>query len=127
VERDDVRHPPDAAREIQLIADFFSRHESGKYVYFFPNEPAYYFLFDKFNPTRYPMSSLMVTLAMRREAVADLERRKPEFVVYSTETWRPDDIPERIQAPEVYEYLELNYDVMEDHGAVVFLRRKQGG
>lgn len=126
VERDDVLHPPNVALEIQRIADFFSVNGSpGQYTYFFPNEPAYYFLFDKKNPTRYPMSSLMVTTAMRREAVADLEQNKPEFVVYSTETWRPDDIPERVQTPEVYEYLKVNYSVMEDHGAVVFLRRKE--
>lgn len=125
VEQDDVLHPPDTAQEIQLIADYFSTHISGTYVYFFPNEPAYYFLFNKRNPTRFPMSSLMVTAAMRQEAVADLERNKPEYVVYSTQTWRPDDIPESVQTPEVYQYLVSHYEVVEDRETVIFLRRKQ--
>lgn len=126
IERDNVFHPAETAQEIQLIADFFSSYDTpGHYVYFFPNEPAYYFLFNKRNPTRFPMSSLMVTAVMRREAVVDLERNRPEYVVYSKVTWRPDDIPEQVQTPEMYEYLKSNYEIMEDHGTVIFLHRKK--
>lgn len=126
LERNDVRHHPDTDREIRLIADFFRTHPTPDgYVYFFPNEPAYYFIFNKKNPTRYATSYLAATSEMRRELVADLEKRKPLYVVYSRSTWRIDGIPSYVQVPEVYGYLETNYEVLLDYGPVVFLKRKQ--
>ncbi len=126
VERDDVRHHPGTALEIQSIADFFRSHPTpDNYVYFFPQEPAYYFIFNKKNPTRYATSYLAATSEMRRELVADLEKRKPLYAVYSRSTWRIDGIPSYVQVPEVYGYLEANYEVLLDYGAVVFLKRKQ--
>lgn len=126
LERNDVRHHPDTDREIRLIADFFRTHPTPNgYVYFFPNEPAYYFIFNKKNPTRYPTSYLAATSEMRRELVADLEKRKPLYTVYSRSTWRVDGIPSSVQVPEVYGYLAANYEVLLDYGPVVFLRRKQ--
>jgi len=125
LKRNDVRHPTGTAMEIQLIADFFSKHEAGEYVYFFPNEPAYYFLFDKKNPTRYPMSYLAVTSGMRLESVLDIEKHKPRYVVYSKTTWRPDNIMVDVQVPEIFDYIKSRYKVLQDSGEVVFLIRGQ--
>jgi len=124
LKRNDVRHPAGTAMEIQLIADFFSKHETGEYVYFFPNEPAYYYLFDKKNPTRYPMSYLAVTTGMRLEAVMDIEKHKPRYVVYSKTTWRPDNIMVDVQVPEIFNYIKSRYRVLQDNGGVVFLIRE---
>lgn len=127
LERDDVYHHPDTARDIRLIAGFFRTHPTpGGYVYFFPQEPAYYFIFDKRNPTRYPTAFLAATHDMRRELVADLEEKKPLYVVYSISTWRIDGIPEQVYAPEIFDYIVSAYDVVEDHGSIMFLRRKKG-
>lgn len=123
LERNDVRHPARTAQEIQLIADFFNTHQTGEYVYFFPNEPAYYFIFDKRNPTRYPMSYHAVTTEMRLEVIRDIERHKPEYVVYSKNTWRPDNLMVDIQVPEIFSYVKSKYSVVQDVSGVVFLRR----
>lgn len=92
-------------------------------VLFFPNEAAYYFLFNRKNPSRYVLSYIAVTTAQRLEMVADLERNRPQVVVYTLEDWRIDGIPEHIQVPEVVAYLRANYTVAEDLGGVVILRR----
>jgi hypothetical protein len=126
VERDDVFHHPETAKEIRLIADFFKTHPTPNgYVYFFPQEAAYYFIFNKKNPTRYPTSYLAITHDMRREVLEDLEERKPLYVVYSKSTWRVDGIPEYVQVPEIVDYLKANYDVLLDYEPIVFLQRKQ--
>lgn len=126
--RCDVRLTDDTLYDMRTIDTFFRTHPMPeKYVYFFPNEAAYYYLFDKKNPTRYPMSYYAITTEMRRNAVSDLELYKPVYVVYSTATWRIDMIPEQIQVPEIYAYIMSNYDVMFDYGRVVIMRRKLVG
>lgn len=90
--------------------------KAGDYVYFFPNEAAYYFIFDRKSPTRYAISYLAVTTEQRLELIRDLERKKPKYVVYSKNTWRIDDISEEIQVPEVVEYLYKKYKPIVDMG-----------
>jgi hypothetical protein len=92
-------------------------------VLFFPNEAAYYFLFNRTNPSRYVLSYIAVTTAQRLEMVADLERNQPRYVVYSLDDWRIDSIPENLQVPELVAYLAANYSLAEDLGEVVILRR----
>lgn len=97
--------------------------QAGDYVYFFPNEPLYYFLFDRNNPTRYAQAYFAATTAQRQELVADLERRRPEYVVYSLGTWRVDNIPEREQLPEITAYLAKRYRPSLEVGDIRLLRR----
>ena len=95
----------------------------GDYVYFFPNEAIYYFLFNRNNPTRYASAYLAVTADHRRELVADLELNRPRYVIYSLKTWRMDDIGETIQVPEVVNYLRRAYRPVVNLGDVVVLER----
>jgi hypothetical protein len=106
---------------IQAFLDSSTR--PGDYVYFFPNEAAYYFLFNRNNPTRYAISYFAATSQQRRELVDDLERKRPEYVVYSHLTWRVDGIPEHIQVPEVVEYLKRRYQVHSQSADVSILKR----
>ena len=92
-------------------------------VYFFPNEAAYYFLFNRNNPTRYAISYFAITSEMRNELVADLEKNKPEYVIYSLKTWRVDDINEKIQVPEVVDYLRNSYKTILTSGDVLIMKR----
>jgi len=106
------------------IHHFLQLHtKPGEYVYFFPNEAAYYFLFNRKNPTRYPASYQTVTRRHRYELVADLDRKKPRYVVYSLNTARVDGITENIQTPEVTEYLKKEYVLEADLEGVHILRR----
>jgi nickel-dependent lactate racemase len=94
-----------------------------EYVYFFPNEAAYYFFFDRHNPTRYAAVYHAITREHRLELVADLEKKKPRFVVYSMTTARIDGISENIQAPEVVEYLHKEYNLYLDLKDIRILKR----
>ena len=59
----------------------------------------------------------------RKELIADLERNRPRYVIYSLKTWRMDDIKETIQAPEVVDYLRRTYRPSVNLGDVVVLER----
>jgi hypothetical protein len=122
--RGGIHYESSTAHSIMNIADFLaSNTKPGDYVYFFPNEPAYYFLFDRMNPTRYAMSYFAITTGQRRELIGDLEDKKPEYVVYSLKTWRPDNIMETVQVPEVVRYIHEKYRLYKNMGDVLILKR----
>jgi hypothetical protein len=124
VERGGVFYDSKTAHELVAIRDFLEANtQPGDYVYFFPNEAAYYFLFNRNNPTRYSFSYTAVTAAQRKELVGDLEKNKPQYVVYSRNTWRVDDIMEDVQVPEVVSYLQDHYRIYQDLGDVVIEKR----
>lgn len=119
-----VLFDPGTAATLKSIGEFLDGHtRPGEGVYFFPNEAAYYFLFDRDNPTRYAMSYFAVTTGQRLELNADLERKRPTYMVFSRNTWRIDNITERVQVPEVCDYLVDKYSVFKDLGDVVIFKR----
>lgn len=107
--------------EIEGFLNRFTR--KGEPVYFFPNEAAYYHLFERPNPTRYAISYFAASFERQRELIADLERNRPRFVVYSKWTWRVDDIPENVQVPLVVNYLMGNYHPVASMDNVEILAR----
>jgi hypothetical protein len=125
--RGGVFFDPKTAEDLVKIGKALDRcTREGEYVLFFPNEAAYYFLFNRRVPTRYVHAYFAASAAQRREMVADLELRRPACVVYSLDDWRIDDIPEYLQVPEVVSYLQEKYTVAEDLGNILILRRKGG-
>ncbi|HWR59497.1 MAG TPA: hypothetical protein VN328_11480, partial [Thermodesulfovibrionales bacterium] len=124
LKRGGIFYEPSTALSIMNIDSFLKANTGpGEYVYFFPNEAAYYFLFDRTNPTRYAISYFAITREQRRELVEDLEKKKPEYIVYSIGTWRVDDIREEIQVPEVLRYIQLKYVPHVNMGDVLILKR----
>lgn len=93
------------------------------FVYVFPNEPIYYFLFDRRNPTRFAMSYFAISREQRQELVKDLEEKRPRYIVYSPNTWRVDDIAEDVQVPEVVAYIRQSYHLLIELRDVVILQR----
>ena len=81
--------------KIGQALDHYTR--PGDNVLFFPNEAAYYFLFNRSVPTRYVHAYFAVTTDQRREMVNELEQSRPAYVIYTLNSWRIDDIPEYIQ------------------------------
>lgn len=109
---------------IQIRSALETTTAPGEYVFFFPNEPAYYFLFNRTNPTRFAMATCAITTAQRQEMVADLQRHRPAYVVYSLGTWRIDNIPEAEQMPELTTYIASHYEPAREFGDVRVLRRR---
>jgi hypothetical protein len=119
-----VRVHQDTAATMRVIHAFLEAStRAGDYVYFFPNEAIYYFVFDRRNPTRFAIAYFAITSELRRELVADLERRKPRFVVWSMRTWRVDGILEHIQVPEVLAYLKQRYRLHSQLDGALILER----
>lgn len=113
------------AQDLVKIGAALDRHaRPGESVLFFPNEAAYYFLFDRPIPTRYVHAYFAITSGHRQEMVAELERARPKVVVHTLDNWRMDDILEDVAVPEVVAYLKANYRVAEDLGNVLILVRK---
>ncbi len=124
LDRGKIRFDQTTAATLDKIRTFLDAHTAeGDYVYFFPNEAAYYFLFNRTNPTRFAMAYFAVTSDHRRELVADLEKKKPLYIIYSLKTWRIDDIPEYQQVPEIVSYLRQNYKKMRDMGEFLILQK----
>lgn len=117
---------PRTANTLSELGAFLQANTAPKeYVYFFPNEAAYYFLLDRTNPTRYAVSYFASTYARQQEIAADLNRAKVRYVVVSRYTWRVDDIPEHLQIPRVVEYLNANYRLARRLQFVDILERIQ--
>jgi len=109
---------------VTKIYNFLVRNTApGEYVYFYPNEAGYYFLFDRKNPTRYAFSYQAVTAEQRRSVVRDLEARKPRYLVYSKNVWLIDNIPPEVQVPELHQYLLDHYLPHEDLGEILIMKR----
>ena len=126
LDRAGIYFDPETAVIFTKIKNALDRYtKEGEYVFFFPNEAGYYFLFNRRSPTRYVFSYFAVTAEQRMEMIADLESRRPAYVVYSLDAWRIDDIPEEIQVPEVTNYLREKYALAEDLGGIRILRRRE--
>jgi len=108
-------------REIKCFLDVNTRPRD--YVYFFPNEAIYYFLFDRTNPTRYPIAYFATAYDRQHEVIRDLEKNRPRYVIYSRKTWRVDGIPEKIQIPEIVSYLDSRYRTVKHMEMIDALER----
>lgn len=126
IPRGGIYFDPETAASIKKIRKFLDTYTAkGDSVYFFPNEQAYYFLFDKKKPTRFMGSYGTATKNQRRELIMDLEANKPRYVIYSLKTWRVDGIREEVMVPEVVEYLNKRYRPFQDMGDIIFLKRDE--
>lgn len=106
-----IAAPSGTQRRIdRVVSAIESQRKTGDRVYAFPNLPLYYFLLDTPNPTRYEWAYQAITSSMRREAVADLTRIRPAFVINSLDPHqRLDRIPARDAVPEIMDFLQANY------------------
>ena len=125
--RGPVLFEPVMADTFEKIQTFLDAHTaSGDYVYFFPNEAAYYFLFNRTNPTRYAYAWWAITTEYRRELAADLEKNKPRYIIYTLNTWRYDGLAEEQMVPEVVSYIRQSYRQARDMGSFLILQRNEG-
>lgn len=109
---------------IQKMNDFLVNNTtSAEYVYFYPNGAGYYFLYERKNPTRYPISYQAITKEQRLEIIKDLEIKKPRFVIYNLDAWLIDNIPPNIQVRELHDYISSHYRLHENLGNVLVLKR----
>lgn len=57
------------------------------YVFVFTNEAAYYYLFSRKSPTRFYTIWFAAANFFQKEAVNDLEKNKPKYIIYRSNYW----------------------------------------
>ncbi|MDA8156481.1 MAG: hypothetical protein M0Z52_08535 [Actinomycetota bacterium] len=121
----DIRWGRKMAAQLMDVRNFLAQNvKKGEDVYFFPYQPAYYFIFNLNCPSRYVMSIFAITHAQRLKLITDLERARPRYVLYSKSAWHQDGIPETIYAPEVVSYIDQNYKPVGETANFIIEARK---
>jgi hypothetical protein len=101
-----------------------ARTTAGEPVWVFPNEALVYFLADRPQPTRFPLTLFAVTREQRQQLIADLERTHPRWAVAYRYAPEVDGISYPVAMPEVVAYLDATYELEGNFGTFALLRRK---
>lgn len=109
--------PAFRSRMESVVGAIQPRLKPGDRIFVFPNMPLYYFVFDSPCPTRYDLAYHALTPEMRLDAIEDLKRTKPKFVIFSIDPLqRLDRVPLEQTAPEMLDYLQKNYRLWKAFG-----------
>lgn len=70
------------------VRDFILKNTAeSEYVFVFNNESAYYYLFQRKNPTRFYTIWFAVPDFLEDEALSDLEANRPKYIIYDSSFW----------------------------------------
>lgn len=109
--------PAFRSRMESVVGAIQPRLKPGDRIFVFPNMPLYYFVFDSPCPTRYDLAYHALTPEMRQDAIEDLKKTKPKFVIFSIDPLqRLDRVPLEETAPEMLDYLQKNYRLWKAFG-----------
>jgi hypothetical protein len=115
---------PETSDTIAGIHSFLEANtRPGEYVCFFPNEAAFYFIFNRNNPTRYANAIFAGTTEQRLEMIRDLELKRPAYVIYNLNPIGLDGIRATHFVPEVDGYIRSNYQPVGQYDSYLFLKR----
>lgn len=117
---------PQGSDEINAVAEWIRAHTTpDDPVMFIPAGGAYLYLTERRDPTRFVLSHQMVTDAHRAEALADLQRSTPRYVVFDPGALRVDGIPDRIVLGDTLsDWIASNYEPeTKIHGVSIHGRR----
>ncbi len=98
----------------------------GSPIFDFSNQPAFYFFFDRPNPTRFYQIPIMSPREFQREAIVDLERARPPLVIRRS----PQDfdifdgIDNVVRAQAVARYIDDHYNYVRTVTGVELWKRK---
>ena len=121
-----VRVPKQQADALERIVDYLQTHtEPDEYIFDFTNHAAYYFLANRPNPTRYYLAAYAATEKMQKEVVADLERKRPQYVLAYPDENSPSGFGGSNTDDQVIigKYLRSHYQKEAEIAGVTFLRR----
>jgi hypothetical protein len=122
---------PRAAWRALWLLDWLEREvKADDGLLLLPNNAGFYYLLGRTPPTRFGLASQMVTDAHRREALRDLERDPPEYVVVDEIIFRPDGIPDDlVLGSETMRWLGENYvlELQEHRFTILRYARSSSG
>jgi hypothetical protein len=120
--------PQQQADMLERVVEYIHTHtEPDEYIFDFTNHAAYYFLTNRPNPTRYYLAAYAATEEMQREVVADLQRRRPKYVLAHPDENAPSGFAGGNTDDQVIigEYLRSHYRKEAGVADIAFLRRIQ--
>lgn len=122
--------PPAQAKEIEKVVAYIQENTAPtEPIFDLSNQAAYYFLADRPNPTRYPLVVYASPEPLQKEVIADLERAKPKYVIFTTGSgWGngPDGIQTVDRVPLVTAYIRSNYETDVKIESVSIWKRRGG-
>jgi hypothetical protein len=113
--------------ETKLVRDYIVTHTDQRdYIYVFPSNPAYYYLTNRQNSSRFYISWFADPQPYTDELMRDLKKNMPKMIVYEDASWMdaPDDISMKDRLPEVSEWIEKNYQHKIKVGNATILTRE---
>lgn len=92
-------------------------------IFVFTQQPIYYYLADRRNPTRFYVSWFADPTPLENEMLASLKKNKPKLIVYSSgDGWdKVDGFSMQERAPKVDKWLKANYSNKVKIGSVTLL------
>jgi hypothetical protein len=104
----------------------FDLSRKGSPIFDFSNQPAFYFFFDRPNPTRFYQIPILSPANLQREAIVALERAKPQVVIRRSPQGFDvfDGIDNSIRAQAVAAYLDDHYSYARSVRGVELWTRK---
>lgn len=99
------------ARNILALQEYIDSHSKRTdTIFIFSSSPAFYFLFDRENPTKYDLPFLAYSQEKRREIVRSLRQNPPKFILEDSKAWAVDEVSDRQRLPEVISYILQHYN-----------------
>lgn len=114
--------PPDVKTASQYIK---SNTTPNDYIFVFTQQPIYYYLTERKNPSRFYISWFADPQKYTTELLNSLKQHPPKMIVYSSGSgWdNPDGFTSSQRLPEVNAWIEKNYTIKVDVGPVLILRK----
>ncbi len=121
--------PPRGSVRVNEVAEWIRSHTTPEdRVSFVPAGAGYLYLTERREPSRFLLSSQMVTDAHRAEALAALQRTPPRYVVFDPNALRVDGIPDLVVlGPALSDWLARHYERETTIRGVEIRRRKVAG
>ncbi|HUP63811.1 MAG TPA: hypothetical protein VM557_00830 [Thermoanaerobaculia bacterium] len=115
-------------RAAAVVASVNRLASPGAFVFDFSNQPAFYYLTGRMNPTRFYQVPILSPPRFQREVLADLEASRVELVFRSSpERYdRFDGIPNHLRAQAVDAYIRDHFQIAEIVRGVEIWERRDG-
>lgn len=111
---------------IKSLQSFISKNTNKKdNIFFFDNEPMFYLLTNRPNPTRYDLPYLANSYMMRLEIIRSLQKDAPKYIFFDPSAWSVDGVPNTQRLPEVAEFIKKNYHSVAEADKVIVYRHNE--
>jgi hypothetical protein len=118
-----IQVDPATAAQIEALLNWSERLPADEEVWFYPSEAMFYFLTDRPLPTSFLWAYDAPSRAMQEQAIAELSKSAPLWLVRSELGFTIDWIPEEELLPQLSLYIQSNYETVGMLPGATLMRR----